>query len=112
MEDENDIPKPGLCCICEVEDETVRNIIMLDHRSPDPGIGCWGCFQCGLPTAGAVAVECDRCLESKAEILFACLGAPKANRRILIAELPPEPFDHDMSKHPDEDYAAVEEADD
>jgi hypothetical protein len=104
MEDDN--LKLGRCCACEGEDETVRNIIMLDRRSPEPGIGCWGCLQCGLPTAGAVAVVCDHCLETKAEILFACLGAPADNRRIPIGELPPEPFDHDMSKHPEEEYAA------
>lgn len=101
MEDENNSLNLGSCCVCGVEGETVRNIIMLGRRSPEPGIGCWGCLQCGLPSAGATAVMCNPCVESNAEPLFACLGAPQDNRRIPIAELPLEPFDHDMSKHPE-----------
>jgi hypothetical protein len=93
--------KLGRCCACPTEDGTVRNIFMLDKRSPELGIGCWGCFQCGLPTAGAVAVLCDRCLEAEKEPVTACLGAPGDNRRFPISDLPAEPFEHDMSKHPD-----------
>jgi hypothetical protein len=111
---EDDV-KLGRCCICEVEDETVRNLLMLDKRSPEPGIGCWGCVQCELPVAGAVAVMCDRCVnELGVEPVFACLGAPEENRRIPIAELPPEHFDHDLSKHPEvyEEQLALEEEED
>ena len=36
---DDDSPKLRRCCSCQVEDETVRNIMMLDKRSPEPGIG-------------------------------------------------------------------------
>ena len=64
--------------------------------------GCWGCAQCGLPMAGAVAVLCDRCIADQKDPVEACLGASTDNRRIPISELPPEPFGHDMTKHPEE----------
>ena len=95
-------PRLGKCCVCEREDATVRNILMLHFRSPEPGTGCWGCFQCGLPMAGATAVVCDACLEAtQGKVTYAVLGAPAENRRIPIEQLT-EAFGHDMSKHPGE----------
>lgn len=69
----------GRCCICQIEGPEVRNIVMLDVSSPEPGNGCWGCFVCGLPQAGAVAVLSDVCVRMEPyrylELLkFACLG--------------------------------------
>jgi len=97
--------KLGKCCICEQENESVRNLITLHKKSLDEK-GGWGCFTCGLPSRGAVAVLCDDCLDKTTgdkavEIKFACLGYPGENRRIEMDKLTEE-FDHDMSKHPEE----------
>jgi hypothetical protein len=94
----------GKCCCCEKENETVRNAITLDKKSPVTP-GGWGCFICDLPPQGAVAVVCDDCLEKimikESKIKFACLGYPGENRRLEIEKLT-EDFSHDMSKHPEE----------
>ena len=99
----------GKCCICEQENESVRNLITLKKKSSDTK-GGWGCFTCGLSPAGAVAVLCDGCLDlnlaDQAEIKFACLGYPKENRRIELEKLT-EDFDHDLAKHPEEWERAI-----
>jgi hypothetical protein len=89
----------GPCCACEGLDD-VANIIMLNVKGTVPGYG-WGCFVCGLSTDGAVAVLCDACLESEAEIRFAVDGKIEDKKRIPRSELK-EPHEHDMSKHPEE----------
>lgn len=104
-DDEDDEVKLGACCICETTDGVV-NILMLHHRGLVPDHG-WGCVQCNLPCDGAVAVLCDACLERTQEsaslaLRFFCRGYPATDGRAPIAELPPEPFDHDASKHLDE----------
>lgn len=93
-------PNLGKCCACE-GNEKVLTIFMLDRRSPEPGVGCWGCLQCGLQMEGAIAVICNACLVAGRREKFACVGPPSENRRIAIAELT-EPFDHDVTKHPGE----------
>lgn len=93
-------PEFGSCCGCGKQDGTVRNLYMLHYKSPEPGIGCWGCFQCGLEVAGATAVMCDECHEADEQPLTYIRGEAKANRRAPISELT-EPFDHDMSRHPE-----------
>lgn len=90
----------GRCCCCEREGAGVRNILMLGFRSPEPGEGCWGCLQCGLPMEGAVAVVCDDCLAAGLKPELACLGPPAANRRIPVDALT-ERFEHDVSRHPE-----------
>lgn len=94
----------GPCCICEAEGGAVRNILMIDRPGPTPGKG-WGCLQCGLPMDGAVAVLCDACLQDystgKAQIKFVCSGRPAKDGRMPIVELSDEPFEHDLSKHPE-----------
>lgn len=103
MEDEEGLPRLGACCNCGIEDRTVRNVIMLSQRSPEPGIGCWGCLTCDLEQAGAVAVLCDACLEeSHGHPKSICLGSPGDNRRLPIQQLDPAVFDHDRSKHADD----------
>lgn len=100
----------GACCNCGIEDETVRNIIMLNQRSPEPGIGCWGCFACDLEQAGAVAVLCDACLEeSNGQPKSICLGSPADNRRLDVKQLDPAVFDHDLSRHKDETFGILYE---
>ncbi len=97
--------KLGKCCVCEAENESVRNIITLDKKMPDENLpGGWGCFVCGLDGQGAVAVLCDDCLDTEKEIKFACLGYPKDNRRIEIEKLTEE-FKHDKSKHPELNFS-------
>jgi hypothetical protein len=92
-------PDLGPCCACGKAGLMVRNIIMLPVRGPADGNG-WGCFQCGLPMEGAVAVLCDACLESEAEILQVCVGYPYLGHRQARKDFT-EPFEHDMSKHPE-----------
>lgn len=88
----------GPCCACGKEGPDVRNILCLHQKGPTPGKG-WGCFTCGLPPDGAVAVLCDDCLANAAvEIRFVCLGWPREGR-IPIEDLPFEPFDHNMAYH-------------
>lgn len=94
----------GKCCACEATGPKVRNIIMIDRRALEPGLQCWGCVVCGLEMAGAIAVLCDRCLESGTVPVYAVVGAAKENRRVPMAALT-EPFRHDMAKHAEDDYA-------
>jgi hypothetical protein len=75
----------GTCCACGGT-QGVRNVIMLDKKAPIPGRG-WGCVVCKLPLDGAIAVLCDDCLDSKAEIRFACRGYPATDGRVPIGEL-------------------------
>ncbi len=75
----------GPCCACEGARD-VRNVIMLNKKAPLPGRG-WGCVVCGLALDGAGAVFCDDCLESEAEILFACRGYPATDGRVPAGEL-------------------------
>jgi len=89
----------GPCCACRTVGPTVRTIMMLSVRAPG-GHG-WGCLQCGLPQAGAIAVLCDRCLETNAPILDVCYGYPSSGGRVA-RESCVEPFDHDMRMHPGE----------
>jgi hypothetical protein len=95
----------GRCCACECEGAQVRNIVLIELRSPEPGEGCWGCLTCGLPTAGAVAVLCDDCVVAHNEPSLVCLGPPAANRRLPL-DLLTERFAHDPAKHWEEMEAA------
>jgi hypothetical protein len=89
------------CCGCGSECWTV-NLVLLPFRSPEPdGEATWGCHRCGLPLQGAVAALCDRCfLTHGITINSVCVGRPEENRRIPTEWLT-EPFDHDMTKHPE-----------
>lgn len=93
-------PDLGSCCAC-MGFKRVRNIICQPVKAPTKGNGCWGCVQCDLPSEGAVSVECDDCLESGAEILWACNGSPGDDKRVLLSDLQ-EPHKHDLRKHPEE----------
>ncbi|MFN8452453.1 MAG: hypothetical protein U0521_28580 [Anaerolineae bacterium] len=76
---------------------TVRNVMALPYRAPVDGTG-WGCFVCGTPNDGAVAVICDSCLEHNVPIQQVCVGYPSENRRAPLATVT-EPFEHDASRH-------------
>lgn len=103
MEDTSD--SLGPCCICETT-AGVRNIVLLDRRSPMSGHG-WGCIVCSLPADGAVAVLCDPCFaafnKTGRPLRFVCRGYPATEGRLLYAELPTERFEHDMARHATED---------
>jgi hypothetical protein len=102
----------GSCCACEGLDG-VRNIIMLDVKALTPGKG-WGCVVCHLPNDGAVAVLCDRCLETNAEVRFAVDGWTTDKKRVKIEELTIE-HKHDMKYHHEVDdmpYETVDRFDD
>ena len=100
----------GSCCICEVNDDTVRNAIQLDFKVFGSET-CWGCFRCGLPMEGAVAALCDACFEKyrddpdmEAHITFLM---DTADRRIPVPPVAARvPHKHDLSKHPEvpDDY--------
>jgi hypothetical protein len=95
-------PDLGSCCCCGKTGPSVRNVMMLKVKAPVAGRG-WGCFVCGLPSDGAVAVLCDECLGDKPEgsqpdIKFACIGYPQENQRVPLDQLT-EPFDHIISRH-------------
>lgn len=89
-----------ICCACEKNFDSVGNIITLEKRTLQTP-GGWGCFICGLPPEGAIAVICDDCAETNAEIRFACLGDPAAKDLIQIGLLT-EDFKHDLRFHLDE----------
>jgi len=89
----------GTCCACQKEGPDVRNVLCLGQKGPVEGKG-WGCFVCGLPPNGAVAILCDHCLETGAEIRFVCAGWPFEGR-MPITDLPFEKFEHDLAYHPE-----------
>jgi len=94
----------GPCCVCGTTDG-VRNIVMIDRKSPIPGHG-WGCLVCGLPQDGASYVTCDPCFEQKLEPNFACRGYPGIDGRIPFGELTGS-HRHDMDRHAGEMYGGL-----
>lgn len=90
----------GACCACRTRGPTVRNVMMLDKPAPVPGTG-WGCFVCGLPSDGAIAVVCDACLQAERPILDVCFGYAAADERVSIATVPGL-FEHNLAMHADE----------
>lgn len=103
--EEPELPDMGPCCICGSVDD-VRNVIMLPRPAPVPGTG-WGCVVCDLPSDGAVAVICDDCIgpwqRGEMKICQVCYGYPGNGQRVDIAEVEGH-FEHDLSKHSDEEY--------
>jgi hypothetical protein len=87
----------GPCCCCGGI-RNVRNIVMLNSRASVPGTG-WGCVVCGLPGDGASYICCDRCLNDQVAPRELILGYPVDCQREPIANLSPDIFKHDMSKH-------------
>lgn len=86
----------GPCCCCESEEKLVRNIVILDKKSPTPGTG-WGCLVCKLPNDGAVFVACDECIKKGKQPKWACSGADNRGR-VLFEDLKGE-YRHNMSLH-------------
>ena len=90
----------GTCCVCEsvIEDPILISLPFKVHVESESK---WGCFQCGLPFEGAVAVICDACvdehgvnIEDKIKFLM--------NNKERIPVPPVEiriPHEHDYSLH-------------
>lgn len=100
----NDETNLGRCCACRGT-ANVRTMVAIERLCPTPGKG-WGCFTCDLPSNGAMAVLCGPCVEGYAAgtvtIREVCTGYPATDGRTPIEELSAEVFDHDMSKHREE----------
>lgn len=92
-------PDLGPCCACEAPGPH-SNILALNRTAPQPGTG-WGCFVCGRPQDGAVAVLCDGCINFKRDIRFVVDGNPVDQKRVAVADYDCQPFDHDHAKHPE-----------
>lgn len=98
LQQEDERPKLGPCCVCGGTDD-VNAIILLDRKSPTPDKG-WSCMVCGV-VGGAIAVVCDDCVGRA--VIQVCVGYPSEGKRIGLAEYPVEPFSHDVSKHDQDD---------
>jgi hypothetical protein len=87
----------GPCFACGGRTD-VRNLICLPFRAPVAGTG-WGCFVCGLPADGAVAVLCDACKEGSRRLLHCCRGYPTSRKRTALHGYESPCFDHDPARH-------------
>lgn len=90
----------GRRCICETR-TGVTNIVIIERRAPVAGTG-WGCVVCGLPSDGAVAVLCDRCMElvhAGAVPIFVCRGYAGDDQRAPYTEVSREVFAHNDEAH-------------
>ncbi len=96
----------GKCCVCEMPVvDAPANLFQMDYKVPEAVETKWGCFRCGLPMEGGIAVVCQACIDKHGidavddHIRFLMDGA---NRRIPVP--PPEeriPHLHDLTKHPE-----------
>lgn len=89
------------CCSCG-KDVPCPNLVNMDRKAPVPGTG-WGCLQCGLPADGAMAVVCERCFLRHKKPIAVVFGYITSRERRAIEELEPGVFEHDLTKHPEED---------
>lgn len=91
---------PRRCCGCGEIQTTVRNIAQLNLKAPVPGTG-WGCFQCGLPLDGALALMCDDCAATPEVLIrWVVRGWLTSDERVPIAELDGS-HRHQARFHPD-----------
>lgn len=97
LEDETPLDL-GLCCACR--EQPANSIMMLQMKSPRPGNGGWCCFQCNLPTEGAVAYLCGGCIGDERAPAVAAIGPLDDLEYINIDELT-EYHSHDLWLHPE-----------
>ena len=97
----------GTCCACETTGESVRNLVFLPELAPVAGTG-WGCVVCGLGADGAMAVICDACLDSHAEIRFAMSGLAIGRLRIKRSMLEGV-HEHNQERHRTEERQRARE---
>ena len=93
----------GTCCVCEAEIYEIAYIVDLPYKLDQKTKSKWGCFTCGLPIEGGIAIVCAICIESptvETDIKFAMNGFDK---RVPV---PPKdarvPHQHDLTQHADE----------
>jgi hypothetical protein len=55
---------------------------------------------------GAMAVVCDACHEARAALVYVIYGKAADKQRVPVGDLSDEPFEHDMSKHPEARHIA------
>lgn len=66
------------------------------------GFNGWGCYVCGLPMRGAIAVLCQGCREAGREPLYICGGTYIVDRkRIPLDGFEQKPFGHVLAAHPE-----------
>ena len=118
--DDGGVPR-GPCCSCgDVAD--LPNLVMIPARAPTPGKG-WGCFVCGLPSDGAIAAICAKCVDDAIvgdvfvggelpPIRWVCAGYVGEPGRVLREKLERAVFDHDAAKHRGDLEPAADDADD
>lgn len=87
----------GTCCACGKTGPSVRNIVALPYKAPQPGTG-WGCSVCELPLDGAFAVVCDHCMQVRTPLQFVVDGLVADKGRAPIDQVS-EPFKHDNLRH-------------
>lgn len=95
----------GPCCACNRQDQTVRNFLLIEIKTPVPGTR-WGCLICNLPADGAIAVVCDACLNAERTPISIAYGYPEEKKRCFI-NASSEEFKHKDIPHGDEDEAPV-----
>jgi hypothetical protein len=76
-----------------------------DELVRESSAGTWGCFVCGLPSKGAIAVLCDRCGAEYEKhdtglgpIRMVVVGTPADNDRVPVGVLN-GPQEHDHGLH-------------
>lgn len=87
----------GPCCACGKTGPTVRHIVALPYKAPQPGTG-WGCSVCELPLDGAFAVVCDHCMQVHTPLQFVVDGLVADKGRVPIDQVS-KPFQHDNLRH-------------
>lgn len=91
----------GTCCVCESEMETC-GIIQLGYKvESESG---WGCYQCGLPMEGAIAIVCGDCVDKHAETIEDQIKYLMDGKKGRFPVPPVEKrvtHEHDLSLHPE-----------
>lgn len=91
----------GCCCACGRIVSDLQNLLMMPFRAPE-GFPGWGCVTCGLPSAGAIAVVCNACVDRGAEPQMIAGGRyALEGKRIKLQGFARIPHDHDLKRHPE-----------
>lgn len=85
------------CCACARQSKGPHYAYLLDRKrpvrtgepAPQSSLQGWGCFNCGLPPDGAVAIVCDQCHRAHRPVRFAISSARHGHGRILVEALGP-----------------------
>ena len=97
MEDEY-----GTCCICSEDIIGISYIVELYFKAPAECQSSWGCFKCGLPNEGAIAIICEKCADTDdvyEDIRFIMDGFE--DRLPVPPKCERVHHDHDYARHPE-----------